>query len=85
MAMPGKKFADAVAIRFSKGPTATTDDAAPPETAEGGDEGGQADDDEALEQGKVALSAVQAKDPAALRAAIKAIVHECMEEYGVGK
>lgn len=87
MADAAKKFADVVVARFSgkkpAAPVVPPDDAEPP----GGDaaEGADMDDQEAAEQGKVALAAVKQEDPVALREAIKAIVHECMEEYGVGK
>ena len=80
-----QKFADAVVARFSKLPPgdAPADDAEPAggEAAESPD----MDDQEAAEQGKVLAAAIKANDPVAIKEAVKAIVHECLEEYGVGK
>lgn len=84
----GKKFADVVVARFTKKPGAT---AAAPEPEEPEDESTESEGDEEEEEsnpgekGKIALAASRRNNPEAFEEAIKSMVHECLEEYGLDK
>jgi len=84
MAMPGKKFADVVVARFTKKPTGEPDgdEGAAPDDGDADDS--EKDGPEPGERGKIVLAAQRRGDPEALEEAIKAIVHDCLKEYGYG-
>jgi hypothetical protein len=82
MAMPGKKFADVVIARIGGKKPGAMPAAAGDDDEEPDDD--DEDDSKPGDRGKIVLAAQRRGDPEAIEEAIKAIVEDCMKEYGVG-